>query len=228
MKNKYINLAKISEEKFRELLKCFALDFSATDTAKITNLNRNTVNRIYNEMRLRIYNYCLVSSPVKAEIEEYEADESYFGPRRIRGKRGRGAGQKIIVFGLYKRDSHVYTEIVPDCKAGTLSAIIRGKADIESVIHTDGWRGYDGLVDLGYEKHFRVNHGENIFSSGDGNHINGIESFWGYAKHRLVKFNGVRKDRFPIYLKETEFRFNNRNMDLYKILLKMFRENPLF
>jgi len=52
---------------------------------------------------------------------------------------------------------------------------------IESVIHTDGWGGYDGLFDLGFEKHLRVNHGENEFSTGDGNHINGIENFWGYT-----------------------------------------------
>ena len=84
---------------------------------------------------------------------EFEADESYFGPRRVKGKRGRGAGSKTIVFGLYKRDGKVYTEIVPDAKALTLQGIIRGHADIDSVIHTDGWCGYDGLVDVGFEKH---------------------------------------------------------------------------
>jgi len=42
-------------------------------------------------------------------------------------------------------------------------------------------RGYNGLVDVGFEKHFRVDHGKNEFSKGNGKHINGIESFWGYA-----------------------------------------------
>ena len=46
----------------------------------------------------------------------------------------------------------------------------------ESVIHTDGWRGYDGLVDIGGDKHFRVNHGNNEFANKQ-THINGIESF---------------------------------------------------
>ena len=41
----------------------------------------------------------------------------------------------------------------------------------------DGWRAYEGLVDLGYEKHFRVHHGANEFAEVD-HHINGIESFW--------------------------------------------------
>jgi transposase-like protein len=224
MKNRYINLAKISDDKFRQLLKCFSLDLTASDTAKMVGLNRNTVNRIYTEMRQRIYLFQCETSPVKPEKENFKADESYFGPRRIRGKRGRGVGSKIIVFGLFKRSGNVYTEIVPDVKSTTLSAIIRGKVDI----HTDGWRAYDGLVDLGFEKHFQVNHSKNEFSKGDGNHINGIESFWAFAKHRLAKFHGVPKKVLEIHLKETEFRFNNRGKNLYKILLKMFRENPLF
>lgn len=149
-----------------------------------------------------------------------------FGTKRIRGKRGRGAGGKTIVFGLLKRGDCVYTEIVPDASKATLQAIIRGKVDPNSIIHTDGWRGYDGLVDLGLEKHFRVNHGNNEFVKGS-RHVNGIESFWSYAKHRLAQFHGVRKDKFELHLKETEFRFNHRNLDLYKTLLKLLRNNPL-
>lgn len=37
------------------------------------------------------------------------------------------------------------------------------------------------LVDLGYQKHYRVHHGNNEFSNGE-KHIHGIESFWSYAK----------------------------------------------
>lgn len=225
MKNKYIHRSKISEAKFRQLVKLFALDLTATQAAELTGLNRNTVNRLYSAMRERIAEYSRQISPVRGEIE---ADESYFGSRRVRGKPGRGASGKTIVFGLFKRGGKVYAEIVPDAKKATLKAIVRGHVDVESVIHTDGWCGYDGLVDLGFEKHYRVNHADREFSKGNGVHINGIESFWGYAKHRLVKFNGIPKDLFETYLKETEFRFNNRGNDLYQILLKMFRDNPLF
>ena len=51
-----------------------------------------------------------------------------------------------------------------------------GKADIASIIHTDRWRGYDGLVEVGFDKHLRVNHGRNEFARGSV-HVNGIESF---------------------------------------------------
>ena len=62
-------------------------------------------------------------------------------------------------------------------------------------------------VDLGYKKHFRVHHGKNEFARGRA-HINGIESFWGYAKTRLSKYRGINKNAFYFHLKESEFRFN--------------------
>ena len=55
-----------------------------------------------------------------------------------------------------------------------------------------------------------------------------MESFWSYAKRRLNKFNGIKDQYFDLHLKETEYRFNNRNENLYKVLLKEFREKPLY
>ena len=222
-KNRYYRRSKISEAKFRHLLRLFALDLTASDSAELCGLSVRSVNDIYQRIRVRLAQDCLARSPFAGELE---ADESYFGPRRVRGKRGRGAGGKTIVFGLLKRDDCVYTEIVPNASKATLQAIIRGKVDPNSVIHTDGWRGYDGLVDIGLEKHFRVNHGNNEFVRGS-NHVNGIESFWSYAKHRLAQFHGIRKDKFELHLKETEFRFNHRHQNLYKALLQLFRNHPL-
>jgi transposase-like protein len=97
---------------------------------------------------------------------------------------------------------------------------------LESVIHSDGYVAYDGLVDLGYKKHFRVRHGANEFAKGRC-HINGIESFWSFAKTRLAKFRGVRGPGFVLHLKECDFRFNHRADNLYAILLKILRFRPL-
>jgi transposase-like protein len=224
MKNKYISRSKISETKFRQIVKLFALDLTATQITAIVGLNPKTVDLLISKIRARIL---LMSRSDDATTGVYEADESYFGPRRVKGKRGRGAGSKTIVFGLYKRNGKVYTKIVPDAKARTLQAIIRGQVDVNSVIHTDGWPGYDGLVDVGYEKHLRLNHCDNEWSDRNGNHINGIESFWGYAKHRLTKFKGILNCKFELHLKETEFRFNHRGQDIYHILLNEFRSLPL-
>ena len=223
MKNKYIKVSHISEPKFREVVRFFSEDLSATQISNLTKLNRNTINRYLMLFRERIVQICEEISPLSGEVE---VDESYFGASRVRGKRGRGARGKTIVFGLLKREGKVYTEIVPNVTKATLQGIIRGKVNPNSIIHSDGWRGYHGLVDVGYDKHFRVHHGKNEFVRGN-SHINGIESFWSYAKIRLVKFHGMDKNTFNLHLKECEFRFNNRGEDLYKLLLKIFRKSPL-
>src|ERR671921_210806 len=222
--NRYYRCSKISERKFLRVLRHFSLDLTASRTAQLTGLTRKSVTTIFLKIRERIAEECERASPLSSG--EVEVDESYFGARRVRGKRGRGASGKTIVFGLLKRDGRVYTEIVPDCKKATLQAIIRGRVAPEAVINSDGWRGYDGLVDVGYSKHFRVNHGANEFANGD-SHINGIESFWSYAKRRLQNFNGVPVTTFHLHLKECEWRFNHRHDNLYLELLRLLRKHPL-
>jgi hypothetical protein len=83
--------ARISRAKFRQLLKLFALDLTATQIAALTALNRNTVNRYLKLIRQAIARHCQRESPFSGDVE---LDESYFGARRVRGKRGRGARGK--------------------------------------------------------------------------------------------------------------------------------------
>ena len=201
------------------------LDLTVSQIAELTHTNRNTINKYLMQIRQRIADYCDQQSPFFGEVE---VDESYFGARRVKGVRGRGARGKTIVFGIFQRNGKVYTEVVPDCKSKTLQSIIRGKVDIESVIHSDTWPGYSGLVDLGYQKHYRVKHGINEFANGK-SYINGIESFWAFAKTRLSKFRGLNRNTFYLHLKETEFRFNHRNdrKCMAQIILKIINENPL-
>jgi hypothetical protein len=82
-----------------------------------------------------------------------------------------------------------------------------------------------GLVLDGF-KHHRVHHHENEFARGK-RHINGIESFWGFAKTRLAKQHGVRAYKFPQHLKESEWRWNHRRDNRYTLLLKNTRSHPL-
>ena len=221
--NRYYRRSKISGRKFRQVVRYFALDFTASDVAKLTGLTRKGVTSIFLRIRVRAAEECEPQSPFGGEVE---VDESYFGARRVRGKRGRGASGKTIVFGVFKRNGCVYTEVVPDCKRRTLLAVIRGRVALDAVVHSDGWRGYDGLVDVGYAKHFRVNHSANEFARGT-SHVNGIESFWSYSKRRLQKFNGVPARTFYLHLKECEYRFNQRQRNLYAELLKLLRKHPL-
>ena len=137
MTNRYLYCSRISEAKFREVVRLFSLDIEATKIAKISKLNRNTVNGILRLIRIRLAEYCEEQSPYSGVVE---VDESYFGAPRVKGKCGRGAYGKTIVFGIFKRNGHVYTEIVSDCSKATLQAvIIRGRCrSIVSLISMDG------------------------------------------------------------------------------------------
>ena len=139
-------------------------------------------------------------------LGEVKVDESYFGPRRVRGKRGREAGEKAPVIGLLKRADCVFVKVVPNCSRQELLPIIKSQVLNEATAYTDGWKAYDGLVRDDY-KHHRIHHHKNEFARGK-NHVNGIESYWSYVKFRFTKVRGVRKEYFILHLKECEWRFN--------------------
>ncbi len=105
MKNKYAKHSRISERKIQEITRCFAADLTALQTAELASVNRNTVNRMYRELRERILIACEEARPMFGVVE---VDESLFGARRVKGKRGRGAYGKTTVFGIFERDVYIY------------------------------------------------------------------------------------------------------------------------
>ena len=112
----------MSRYKIKKIIECFSEDITASSAAEILKLNRKTVNSYYNEFRRLILEHSLCEQ--KKELGEFELDESYFGARRVRGKRGRGAAGKTPVFGLLKRNGKVF---VPSCSREELLPIIQGK-----------------------------------------------------------------------------------------------------
>ena len=120
-------------------------------------------------IRLRILELSMIQSALS--VGQIEVDESYFGARRVHGKRGRGARGKTIVFGLLKRGDKVYTEIV-----------------------------------LLYKRLSRVRRTLIVL---------------------FIQMVGVDKKMFNLHLKECEFRFNNRKQNIYRVLLGIFRKEPL-
>lgn len=221
-----IRYGKISGYKVGKILKHFIVDVEASKTAELLDLNRKTVDEYFNLFRKLIYVQQKAEFNKLSEI--IEVDESYFGARRIRGnhiklKRGRGT-RKQPVFGIYQRNGRVYTEVVQNCSGATLQTIIEQIVSVNAEINSDRWRGYDGLVDVGYDKHYRVNHGKDEFSDLIGHHINGIENFWSYVKRRIQRKNGIRKTYFELFLKECEWRYNRNDDDLETELKKLLNK----
>jgi transposase-like protein len=217
--------SKLSRYRAGKIAECFCIDIEASKTAQLLKLNRKTVNRYFTAFRRLIHAHQLAEKALFVGV--VEADESYFGPNRVRGKpgprkKGRGTS-KQPVFGIYERNGRVYTEIVPNTSAKVLRPIIKGKVSVESILHTDAWRGYTGLVHMGYDRHIRINKRSEGFAWHKV-HINGIEAFWSFTKRRLAKFNGV-KTHFDLHLKECEWRYNKPTTQLLQELHGMIRSN---
>ena len=214
------NRRRISRQKYTTIFNSFVADISALTASEIAGVNRKTADRYFKLFREVIFKQALEERQNCNLKNGIELDESYFGPRRVRGRRGRGAGRKIIVFGLLKRNGAVYTQIIPTVQRKEVMPIIRRVVASGSDIYSDGWRSYDALAVYGYN-HKKVKHAENEFTRPDGTHINGVESYWSWMKRRLNKFNGIPRHHFAAHMLESEWRFNHRATlanDLKKLL----------
>ena len=214
-----IKWSKLTKTQWVKVKQGFCYDFTATQTSKFSGLNRNTINNYFRLFREKIARHQeSISNGFRGQVE---LDESYFGGGH-KGRRGRGTA-KIPVFGIKKRNGRVYTQIIKNATGAEIRPIIKEFVRKGSTVYTDGWRAYDGLVLSGY-KHHRVNHSIFEYSDRKGNHINGIENFWSFAKRRLLKFNGVPAKQFYLFLKECEWRYNEKP-NLYEklsLILKIF------
>ena len=133
--------SKLSWYKQSRLIELFVAGSTARTAASLVGVNKTTASYYFNKLRLLIYENSQELGILEGEIE---VDESYFGGAR-KGKRGRGAGNKVPVFGLLKRNGKVYACIIPDAKANTLIPIIREKVKPDSIVCTDLFRSYNAL-----------------------------------------------------------------------------------
>ena len=194
---------KLGRKVQSRLVEFFVLEVTARSAASVLGIQPNTAALFYRKLRQVIADQLAL---VEHEVFDgaVELDESYFGGVR-KGKRGRGAAGKVVVFGLLKRGGKVYAKVVDNARTATLMPVIQRKIAPDSWVYTDSFRSYDAL-DVSQFHHVRINHSVE-FARGR-NHINGIENFWNQAKRVLRKYNGIPRASFPLFLKECEFRFN--------------------
>jgi len=196
------------------LIKLFELELSARKASIQLGLSYPTTLKGFDILRGAILRE--LSRSDEALRGEIEADESYFGGKQ-KGKRGRGAGGKTIVFGILERGGKVSVKIVKDVSAETLVRETVTKVRRGSIVYTDKWKGYDSLMFCGF-RHLNIDHGCK-FKQGKVC-INGVEGFWSFAKERLIKHHGISKNKFLLYIKEMEWRYNNRDNNLFDLLVK--------
>jgi len=204
---------RLTRDQWKNILNWFLLEQSSQKISIRTSPERRRVMRA-----LTIARRVLTKDVPETFSGTVEVDETYLGGQwknkrktiRDKGtKRGRGI-KKQPVFGILCRNGTVWAEVVVDVGAKTLQPLISKKVTAGSIICSDTWKAYTGIASRGYV-HRLVNHGEKQYSDGKGNHINGLEGFWGYLKRKLVSKGGIRREKLPLYLGEYVWRYDHRN-----------------
>lgn len=211
---RWINRLNISFKQWLWIIKLFELEISARKSTQQVGLSYPTVLKATRLIRLS-----LVAGGEDVDellAGEVEMDEAYFGGRR-KGKRGRGAHSKVPVFGILERNGVVKLQVVKNVSAKSLLEMTVKTVRRGSIVYTDKFKSYDTLMFCGY-RHLRIDHHKH-FASGKV-YINGLEGFWSFAKERLIKYHGVSQKHFPLYLKELEFRYNNKDKNLFILIVK--------
>lgn len=203
-------------QEWEKVLKWFLHGISCKEISKETGINRQRILRA-----LTVVRNVFAKDVPEVFSGIVEVDETYIGgqwknKRKIKRlqevKRGRGC-LKTPVFGILCRGGKVWAEVVKDVEAKTLIPLISRRVKQGSVVCSDTWKSYTGIAAKGYV-HRLVEHGKNEYVSKQGNHINGLEGFWGYLKRKLASKGGIRKERLPLYLAEYVWRYNHRHLSI--------------
>ena len=208
----------LSDYQWKKIIQWFVLEQSVDKIQEQTAVSKYLILRALLILRR------LISQDVpKAFKGIVEADETYLGGqwknKRLavkailpKSKKGKGT-TKQPVFGILCRSGQVWAEMISGIEAVDLQPIIQRKVSRGSTICTDTWRGYTGIAAKGYV-HRLVKHSEGEYSDMEGNHINGLEGFWGYLKRKLAAKGGIRKSRLYLYLAEYVWRYNHRKLNV--------------
>lgn len=206
---------RLTDRKFKQLIDEWIFMTPARVCAEKISTNKNTVDLWYQKIRKAI-----ASLPEPKKFSgKVEIDESYFGKKRP-WIQGTGTADKVAVFGMReRRTGNVWCTVTEGTDHTYLLPIIKWRVEKGSTIYSDGFGAYKHLNTLGYNHHILL-HSQQEYSRGNGIHTNGIESFWEYAKKLIRSRKGLRRQDYHLHLKEAEFRFNNRNIRLMRLIVR--------
>ena len=136
-----ITHCKLKKKVQKELLCFFVLEVTARSAADILDIQPNSAILFYRKIRMVISHHLAVAADDEVFEGSVELDESYFVGRR-KGRRGRGAAGKVVVFGILKRNGRVYTVVVDNTKSDTLMPVIKQKIMPDSIVYTDSLSSY--------------------------------------------------------------------------------------
>jgi transposase-like protein len=227
----------LSRKLARQIVSEFILEHSTNIILARVNISKYKLLKVLTLLRMEM------TKDVPEVFDGYvEVDETYLGGQmknrklaerlkyQKRAKRTRGFGTiKQPVFGILCRSGKVWAKVMDKTEAIDLQPLIERQVRKGSTICSDTWRGYTGIAQKGYV-HRLVKHSEGEYSDKRGNHINGLEGFWGCLKRKLAARGGIRRKKLPIFLGEYVWKYNHKNSSLkeqenllFKLIIQHFR-----
>lgn len=192
------------------LLKLFELEISTRRIADQVRLSYPTVLKAVTLLRAAIFTNDKDTDGLIQD--ELDIDDICFGNRHGEKKESI-PDNKIPIVGILRKDGVIRVKAIKhggDVEFRLLKTVNNNQ--IDSFVCDSRLEYYDYLMCWDY-KSLKIVHGK-PFSDGR-NSMNGLESFIGYAKERLLKFHGISREKFFLYMKEMEFRYNHRHEDLF-------------
>ena len=116
------------------------------------------------------------------------------------------------VFCILCKSGKVWAELIDGVEAKQLPPQILKQVKQGSILCSDTWQGYTGIAAKRY-LHRLINHRKRQYVDLKGNHINGMEGFWGHLKGKLSAKGGIRKKHLPLYLGKYLWSYNHRTMN---------------
>lgn len=222
MKNRYLKGAHLSERKVRELIKLFSEDLTATQIANITGISRITVNAYFKLIRTHIAKFCEERNPFhhnNGTVTFHASENGIGGPT--------SAASKKSFYGIFKGDEAIHTDQIANIDAEWMYDWLKGKTEGDrDIIEKYRLHIYSGIADFNSIRLYRINEAMPGITRGK-SHIDEIDMFWGMLKSRLIKFRGLNSGTLYLHVKETEFRYNYRDNDLFELLMEILHKRPL-
>jgi transposase len=192
---RFMGLGQLSPAQWLDLIALFVDEAPVKDAAHRMGVAYNTVYKAMDALRQAILHQAIDARQILEALRDWSI------------------GSRPPVFGVMEQGGWVFVDLVPDVDVSDLTIFklhFRLQTSrVGSVVYTGPLRGYLGLLCRGGPERFTARR-----KAGDpGLPLDEAGGFWTYLKDRLGRHQGVSAGKFPLYLKELEFRWNHRNRD---------------
>ena len=211
---RWINLGRLSAVQWLLLIRHFISELPARRVAEEMGLSYNTVLNAFNVLRYAILAHAVDSADFFCR-KTGQVKCCYGGKWTCDNRRC--LIEDVPVFGIQENGEAVLISIVHDVTPGELIRAEVKKVRSGSIVYTDRFKGYDSMLYYGY--HHALVATDDHYPDGYV-HVNRPGGFINWAKKQFLKYFGVSSINFPLYIKETEFRYNHRDADVFDTITR--------